>query len=155
MTLLSTARRSYDVPMEMSVQVTIDSAHPHRQADWWAELLGWSVEPQDAAFIRRMVDEGQATVEETAEHDGRLVWRAGAAINAPEHIRAPRILFVEVPEDKTVKNRVHLDLRPAAEDAEAARARAMELGAVPIGSGQQGPHAWTVFSDLEGNEFCL
>lgn len=138
----------------MTVQVTVDCADPHRLAAWWADLLGWSVEPQDPAFIERMIDEGLATADEAIVHDGQLVWRAGCAINAPAGLAAPRILFQLVPETKATKNRVHLDLR-AGDEVEAMRARAVDLGAVPIGGGQQGPHFWVTYQDPEGNEFCL
>lgn len=145
----------YDARMVATVQVTFDCSEPHPLAAWWAALLGWDVEPQDAAFIRRMIDEGHATEAETIVYEGNLVWRTGAAVTPPEGARAPRILFVEVPEGKVVKNRVHLDLRPDSDDREADRARAVEMGAVAIGSGRQGPHSWVVFTDPEGNEFCL
>jgi hypothetical protein len=140
--------------MPMTVQVTVDCSDPHRLAAWWAELLGWQVEPQDAAFIQRMIDGGYAAAEDAIVVDGRLVWRTGCAINAPDGTPAPRILFQWVPEEKTTKNRVHLDLR-AGSDTEPARARAVEMGAVAIGGGQQGPHSWVTFTDPEGNEFCL
>ena len=138
----------------MTVQVTFDCSDPHALAAWWADLLGWSVEPQDPAFIERMIDQGFATADEAIVVNGSLVWRAGCAINAPEGVPAPRILFQSVPEAKSTKNRVHLDLRAGA-DAEAQRARAVELGATPIGGGQQGPHSWVTYVDPEGNEFCL
>jgi len=59
--------------MPLTVQVAVDCREPHALADWWAETLGWTVEPQDADFIRRMVAEGHATADETTEHAGRLV----------------------------------------------------------------------------------
>lgn len=127
---------------------------PHGLADWWAETLGWQVEPQDAAFIRRMVEEGHATEDETTTHRGSLVWRAGAAIVDPEGA-GPRILFQIVPEGKSVKNRVHLDVRIGDDDAQRVRERLIARGARPIGQGRQGPHSWTTFQDPEGNEFCL
>ncbi len=139
--------------MAYSVQVTIDSREPHVLADWWAETLGWVVEVQDEDFIRRMVAEGHATQDETTVHRGSLVWRAGAAIQAPD-AASPRILFQQVPEPKTVKNRVHLDIRTGGED-EALRAQVLERGAAAIGSGRQGPSSWVVFTDPEGNEFCV
>ena len=76
-------------------QVTVDCADPHELADWWAETLGWEVEPQDEAFIRRMVAEGHADESETMLHRGALVWRAGAAIVAPDELGpgSPRVLF--------------------------------------------------------------
>src|SRR5687768_465407 len=98
--------------MAYEFQVTVDCAEPHVLAGWWAETLGWEVEPSDEAFIRRMVDEGHATEKDTTVHNGKLVWREGAAIRHPEGLtRAPRVLFQLVPEKKSVKNRAHLDLR--------------------------------------------
>jgi hypothetical protein len=141
--------------MVTTVQVTIDAHEPHVLADWWADVLEWTVEWQDPAFIRRMIDEGHAVPEETVEYRGQLVWRVGAAIVPPEGVAAPRILFQEVPEGKSVKNRVHLDLRPSGGDLVAARERVVQRGAVPIGGGRQGPFEWVVYTDPEGNEFCL
>jgi hypothetical protein len=61
-----------------------------------------------------------------------------------------------VPEAKTAKNRVHLDLRPHPdEDLAAIRQSLTARGAVEIGEGQQGPHRWITLADPEGNEFCL
>jgi hypothetical protein len=141
--------------MTTTVQVTFDCAEPHTLADWWAETLGWSVEPQDEDFIRRMVDEGHATIDETTTHHGRLVWAAGCAITSPERAPAPRILFQRVPEAKAGKNRVHLDLRPDTEDLAAFRARLVSRGATALHEGRQGPHTWVTFADPEGNEFCV
>ena len=140
--------------MTTTVQVTIDCADPHALADWWAETLGWSVEPQDEAFIRRMVEEGHATPEETTSHHGRLVWAAGAAIVSPEGTAAPRILFQQVPEPKAGKNRVHLDIRADTDDIAAYRASLVQRGATALHEGRQGPHTWVTFTDPEGNEFC-
>ena len=97
-----------------SLQVVIDCASPHDLADWWAETLGWEVEPQDEAFIRSMIDQGFATDEETTLHNSSLVWAAGAAVLPAESTGQgqPRVLFQQVPESKAGKNRVHLDLRP-------------------------------------------
>jgi hypothetical protein len=76
--------------MAYDFQVTYDSADPHAQADWWAETLGWQVEPSDEAFIREMIAKGFATEEETTTHHGALVWRTGAAIRHPESGRDGR-----------------------------------------------------------------
>jgi Glyoxalase-like domain len=140
-----------------TVQVVVDSAEPHSLADWWAEALHWEVEPQDAAFIRSMIDQGFATDADTTTHKDALVWAAGAAIRHPDGLeRAPRILFQYVPEPKTVKNRVHLDLRSTAAPSLAERDRLLALGATEIGGGQQGPQvAWVVLADPQGNELCL
>jgi hypothetical protein len=143
--------------MAYDVQVVIDSTDPHPLADWWAETLGWEVEPSDEEFIRRMVKEGHASEDDTTTHNGVLVWREGAAINHPggKDSGRPRILFQLVPEPKTVKNRVHLDLRPDTDDTDAAVQRLVERGATILHHGQQGPHTWVTLADPEGNELCL
>jgi hypothetical protein len=150
------------VPSAYGLQLCLDCADPHDLADWWAEVLRWEVEAQDEDFIRRMVAEGKATEAETTSHRGRLVWAAGAAINPPEDTAPsrfqPRILFQAVPESKTVKNRLHWDLRePGADDDRRAveLQRLLDLGATKRGEGRQGPWTWTVLQDPEGNEFCL
>lgn len=143
--------------MAFTFQVTIDCAEPHVLADWWAETLGWEVEPQDEAFIRRMVAEGHADEADTTVHRGALVWRVGAAIVAPAEVRAgsPRVLFQWVPEPKTVKNRVHLDIRTGDADVAAIRERLVQRGAAILHEGRQGPHSWVTMADPEGNEFCI
>ena len=143
-----------------SLQVVIDCASPHDLADWWAETLGWEVEPQDEAFIRSMIDQGFATDEETTLHNSSLVWAAGAAVLPAESTGQgqPRVLFQQVPESKAGKNRVHLDLRPGppgSVDLDAIRQRLIERGATEVSRGRQGPHEWVTFADPEGNEFCI
>lgn len=138
--------------MAYDFQVTVDSADPHALADWWADALGWAVEPSDEAFIRRMVAEGHARDEDTTTHRGVLVWRVGAAIRHPESGR--RVLFQLVPEPKTVKNRVHLDVN-VGERREAEVGRLTAMGAKVLHQGQQGPYTWVTLADPEGNELCL
>jgi hypothetical protein len=143
--------------MAFEFQVVVDSADPHGQADWWAETLDWAVEPSDEAFIRRMIDEGYATDADTTTHRGVLVWREGAAIRHPEDPasgRRRRVLFQLVPEGKTVKNRVHLDVW-VGDGAKEAVDRLTERGATLLHEGQQGPHHWFTMADPEGNEFCV
>ena len=65
------------------------------------------------------------------------------------------MLFQLVPEDKSVKNRVHLDLRLSDGEVESMRARLVERGATVLHEGQQGPHRWVTMADPEGNEFCV
>ena len=140
--------------MATDFQVTVDCSAPHDLADWWAEALGWQVEPQDEAFIRRMVDGGYAAEADTSRHRGALVWRTGAAITSPEPGR-PRVLFQLVPEAKTVKNRLHLDLRVGDERREAEVTRLVGMGARELWRASQGPFEWTTLADPEGNEFCV
>ena len=140
--------------MATDFQVTVDCVSPHELADWWAEALGWQVEPQDEAFITRMVQAGAASESDTMRHRGALVWSLGAAITSPEPGR-PRVLFQRVPEEKTVKNRLHLDVRVGPERREEEVARLISLGATELWRGAQGPMAWVTLADPQGNEFCV
>ncbi|MFK0234129.1 VOC family protein [Streptomyces vinaceus] len=142
--------------MAYTFQVTIDSADPHPLADWWADALGWEVEPTDEEFVRRMVAGGQASEEDTTTHRGALVWKVGAAIRHPEGTeRAPRVLFQLVPEAKTVKNRVHLDVRTGSDDPKQVVERLIARGARHLHDSSQGPYTWTTLADPEGNELCI
>ncbi len=140
--------------MAHDVQIAVDCARPHELADWWAEALGWEVEPQDEAFIRRMIDEGHATEDQTVRHNGALVWKSATAIRSPDPGR-PRILFQRVPEPKTVKNRLHLDVRSGDEECESEVARLVAMGATELWRASQGPSSWVTLADPEGNEFCV
>ncbi len=140
--------------MPFDYQVVIDCRDPHTQADWWAEAMRWEVEPTDEAFIRSMLEQGYAAESDTTRHRGQLVWKEGAAINSPDPGR-PRVLFQLVPEGKTVKNRLHLDLRVGGERREAEVARLVAAGAKELHRGRQGPHEWATLADPEGNEFCV
>jgi hypothetical protein len=139
-------------------QVTVDSGDPHPLADWWAETLGWDVEQTDEAFIRRMIAEGHASEEDTIVHNGSLVWKEGAAIrhpDGPEKGPRKRVLFQLVPEAKTVKNRVHLDVWVGPENVEPEVERLTARGAKFLHKGRQGPYSWVTLADPDGNEFCV
>jgi hypothetical protein len=140
--------------MTHTVQIVIDCSDPHVLADWWADTLEWTVEPQDETFIRSMIEQGHADESATRMYGGSLVWREATAIRA-EADGGPRILFQYVPETKTVKNRVHLDIRVADGDLEKVRDQLVCRGATILHSGQQGPHSWVTMADPEGNEFCV
>src|SRR4051794_18936764 len=140
--------------MAFDFQVVIDSSHPHVLADWWAEALGWQVEPQDEAFIRRMVETGAASEADTTQHRGALVWKVGAAITSPDPDR-PRVLFQLVPEAKTVKNRLHLDVRVGAERREAEGARPPRPGAAGARRGGPGPVGGGPPAHPGGDGVCL
>jgi hypothetical protein len=144
--------------MAYDFQVVVDCADPHRLADWWAQALGWLVEASDEAFIRSMIEQGHASADDTTTHNGTLVWKEGAAIRHPgdpERGRRRRVLFQLVPEPKTVKNRVHLDIWVGADNVEAELARLTASGATVLHRGRQGPHTWVTIADPEGNELCL
>jgi hypothetical protein len=140
--------------MAYDFQVVVDCADPHNLADWWAEAIGWTVEPSDEEFIRKMIEQGLATEDDTTHHKGVLVWKEGAAIRHPERTH-DRILFQLVPEGKTAKNRLHLDIRVGADNIERELERLTALGATFLHRGQQGPHGWVTITDPEGNELCL
>jgi hypothetical protein len=144
--------------MAYDFQVTVDCAEPHVLADWWAETLQWEVEPSNEAFIRSMVDQGFATEAETAMHRGVLAWATGAAIVQPppaDGASRRRVLFQSVPEAKSVKNRVHLDLRVGVDNVDAVVESVLARGGRFLHNGQQGPHRWVTVTDPEGNEFCV
>ncbi|WP_377451687.1 VOC family protein [Rhodococcoides fascians] len=135
-------------------QVVVDSVDPHALATWWAQTLGWQVEPSNEDFIREMVAAGHAREEDATVFDGVLVWRAGQGITDPESPGTPRVLFQAVPESKSVKNRLHLDVR-VGDGREAVVTELEGRGAAVLHRGQQGPSTWITMTDPEGNEFCV
>ena len=151
-------RETYRGVMAYRIQVAVDCRDPHAQADWWAETLGWTVEPTDESFIRSMIAAGYATDADTKIHRGQLVWVDGAAICPPDDVGRKgrqRILFQPVPEPKTVKDRIHLDINLDGDDKDEVRARLESRGAEFLWEAQQGPHSWYTMADPEGNEFCI
>src|SRR5215203_1294167 len=90
------------------LQLAIDAADPHRLNRFWSAALGYEIEDHQP-LIEQLLAGGVASPDDTTEVDGRLAWKEAAAIRDPEG-RGPRLLFQVVPEPKTVKNRLHLDL---------------------------------------------
>ena len=103
----------------------IDCADPAALAAFWAAALDYDNLPSD--------DPDEAAV-------------------APKDGKGNHILFSRVPEGKSVKNRLHLDLRPDDQAAEVERVLALGAKQVDIG---QGSPSWVVLADPEGNEFCI
>lgn len=139
--------------MELNIQIAIDCQDPHALTDFWAAALGYTAD-RNPDFIRQMIDQGHAAEADTLTHNGVLVWADGDAINPPRP-GLPRIYLQRVPEGKVVKNRVHLDVHVGNEHRDAEVERLIELGAVRLYDGQQGPHTWVTMADPEGNEFCV
>ena len=108
----------------------VDSLAPQVLADFWQLVLGW----------RRTLD----TVDEVVLEP---------PIGSQQDGVAPDLLFLRVPEVRSVKNRLHIDLRPDDQAAEVARLEG--LGASRADIGQVGNESWVVLSDPEGNEFCV
>ena len=107
--------------------IAIDAVQPRVVADFWCSVLGWQVVEEDDGVIS------------IAPADGS--W--------------PTIDVARVPEKKTVKNRLHLDLRADGTSAGDELERLLDMGARRVDVGQGGDAAWVVLSDPEGNEFCL
>ncbi|GIG59914.1 hypothetical protein Lfu02_42860 [Longispora fulva] len=143
--------------MATSFKICVDCADPHLLASFWAAALDYEIEDH-APLIRQLLDAGAVGPDDVTEVDGRLAFRAAAAIRDPA-VPAPavgqggRVLFQVVPEPKSAKNRMHLDLHVP--DQAATVARLVELGATVTGHGEEGGRGWTVMADPEGNEFCV
>ena len=143
-----------------NVQLVIDCADPHAQAKFWAAALGWVVE-RNEPFIRSMLDQGIARPDQVVEVDGELAWSTVEAVRHPEHdaIRelggAARLLLQQVPEGKTVKNRMHLDVNVGKEHIDAKVAELTALGATEPYKIDEPGAFHTTMADPEGNEFCV
>ncbi len=140
-------------PLDITVQIALDCADPHQQADFWAEALGYTAD-RDEAFVQRMLDAGHATEDDVTRYLGMLVWKTGDAISDPSG-RGPRWFFQQVPEHKAGKNRMHVDLQVGEARRSAEVERLLGLGATKLYDGQLGPQQWVTMADPEGNEFCV
>ncbi|MFD6424311.1 VOC family protein [Streptomyces sp. NPDC060198] len=86
--------------------------------------------------------------------DWKVVYEDGDEVTIGANAQAlPGLCFVPVPERKTVKNRLHIDLSP--DDQAAEVERILALGATRVDVGQGGDVSWVVLADPEGNEFCV
>jgi hypothetical protein len=139
-------------------QLVFDCADPHPLAAFWAEALHYEHEEIDS-FIRGMLDAGVIPAEITTEVDGKLRWRELATLRHPDDPvddrgagRGRRLLFQAVPEPKTVKNRLHLDLEVGRENIDAEVARLEGLGATRVSEHDDESGRWILMTDPEGNE---
>ncbi len=108
--------------------ITFDSADHLAQTRWWAEALAWEIVHE-------------------SEREGVIL--------SPTH-RGNSIVFVPVPERKTTKNRIHLDLASDSPEDQMAIVKRLEgAGATRINVGQPEDAPWVVLADPEGNEFCV
>jgi hypothetical protein len=105
-------------------QTIVAARDPGTLGLWWQQALRWAV-------VNDSADEFEIR---------------------PTPDRLPGLLFVPVPEAKTVKNRLHLDFRPDDQDAEVERLLSLGARRADIGQGEQ---PWIVLADPEGNEFCV
>jgi hypothetical protein len=115
-------------------QTTIDCADAYGLAQWWKQLLGYVDDPEDP--------------NEPGHEMCSIQRRDGGHV----------LLFIEVPEAKRVKNRLHFDLRPQQRTRDEEVAWALDAGATQVADhrGIDGPGTgWVVLADPEGNEFCI
>jgi hypothetical protein len=117
------------------IELAIDCADPHRLAEFWCAVLGYEVQGEEDGLVGI----------------GPVVSSSGDAPSGPV---PPVLTFAQVPEAKTVKNRLHLDLSPSDHDRDAEVRRLLALGARHVDIGQ-GDVSWVVLADPEGNEFCV
>jgi predicted enzyme related to lactoylglutathione lyase len=122
-----------DVPGLRWQCLCIDCHDPDLVATFWQAALGW-----------------RRTHTDLTGDDPEIVLEPPEG--SPEDGVVPDLLFGKVPETKTVKNRLHLDLRPVDQAAEVARLEGLGARRVDIG---QGESPWVVLADPEGNEFCV
>ena len=111
---------------------SFDSLDSYRQSVFWAGVLGYAEDPEDP---------------NEPEHEECMIFSPDGAT---------RLLFIEVPDAKQVKNRVHLDLRPTDVSREAEVERIVALGATQVADRRRADGSgWIVLHDPEGNEFCI
>jgi catechol 2,3-dioxygenase-like lactoylglutathione lyase family enzyme len=140
--------------MTSEIQVTFDCADPNRLAQFWAEALGYKL--QDPP-------EGFDSWEDWAREQGipEDQWNSLSAVVDPGG-KGPRLLFQRVPEGKSTKNRLHLDINVGLPRDDASRRRVedsaerlADLGATKLREAEERGEFWIVMQDPEGNEFCL
>ena len=121
--------------------VVIDCRDIAAQARWWAQTLDYQIvyeADDEVAVIPKW-----ASVEEIVDPS---VWRE----------QPQGLVFVPVPEGKTAKNRLHIDLAPhSSQDRDAQIEELIARGATRVDVGQPRDVTWTVLADPEGNEFCV
>ena len=111
---------------------TINALDAHAQSVWWADLIGYAEDPDDP----------------------NLPGHEECMILSPDG--SHRILFIEVPDAKQVRNRVHLDLRPTDATRDEEHERVLALGATDVEDQRTADgRGWWVMADPEGNEFCI
>lgn len=109
-------------------EIVIDSRDPGELARWWARVLDWQVVDSE---------HGYSWISQNGQPQDQML-----------------LVFVPVPEAKTGKDRIHLDISPTGVDQQHELDRLLALGATHADIGQ-GDVPWMVLADPEGNEFCL
>jgi len=133
--------------MANQIQVTMDAASPRALGAFWQEVLGYVEEPPPPGFD---------TWEEALDSFGidRSDPDAAFAIVDPDGA-GPRMFFAKVPEPKSAKNRVHLDVNVGKDTMHERSQHLVSLGAELVGEYEEPGGHWITLRDPEGNEFCL
>jgi predicted enzyme related to lactoylglutathione lyase len=112
--------------------LTFDAHDAYAQSRWWADALGWAEDPEDP----------------------NLPGHEECMIYAPDGRQ--RLLFIEVPDPKVTKNRLHLDLVPTDGSREAEVERLAGSGATQVADHRRPDGGgWVTMTDPEGNELCV
>jgi hypothetical protein len=148
--------------MALSWKLVVDTRNAPDLADFWAAALGYQAE-DPGMLIERLLSARQIDPAVIVEHHGRKIFRGYAAIRHPDdpfdetsgvgHGR--RILFQDVPEAKSGKNRLHIDVHSEPGGLDSLVTQLEDLGATRVREFDKGPAGhWWVMRDPEGNEFC-
>jgi hypothetical protein len=148
--------------MALGWKLVIDSANATALADFWAAALEYELE-DPSALVEQLLAAGHIGEEAVVEHRGRKTFRGYAAIRHPEDPfdqtsgvgLGRRLLFQDVPEGKSGKNRLHIDVHSEPGGLGKLVTRLEDLGASRVREVDQGPAGhWWIMQDPEGNEFC-
>lgn len=143
--------------MATGVQIVFDCADPDRMAKFWAAALHYKLQEPP---------EGYASWEDWLKKQGvpEALWNMASAVVDPDGVGS-RLFFQQVPEPKSVKNRLHLDLNISGgprtpleerkQKVEAEVERLITVGANQLSRMEQRGEFWIVMADPEGNEFCV
>jgi hypothetical protein len=146
----------------LDYQIVFDCTDPHSQARFWAAATGYEVE-DNSPLIDGLLAAGAVPEDATVVYQGQREWVELVAIRHPDDPvddrsgagRGRRMLFQQVPEAKTVKNRVHLDLRVGTDALETQASRLEALGAQVVRRASDRGSTYITMTDPEGNEFDI
>lgn len=137
----------------LTTQLVVDCSVPLGLAQFWSMALGWTLE-DNHHLVAELLDRGVVPQSETVVGpDGRLFFAQFAAIHHPRDRDGHRILFQRVPEPKTTKNRLHMDVNVGREAVSGQVDRLTELGATYVETFDRPEGYWAAMTDPEGNEF--
>lgn len=133
--------------MARDIQITVDAAGPRALGDFWCEVLGYIEQPPPEGFDS-WDDALDAFGIDRSDPD-----RAYAIVD-PEG-KGPRVFFLKVPEGKTAKNRMHMDVKVDQSELRERAAALVAIGATEVAEHDEPEGRWITLRDPEGNEFCL